>query len=312
MKYFVLLTFIFIPLFCIAQRNKKKVETQYANEYLASKFQNYDIVMLGESHWNKNQLDFLKQNIPLLYKEGVRCFAFEYLAFTAQDKIDKLIAADKFSQPLRDSIIAEKPHWFVKDYMDILYVLWKLNKSNKEKIKVLALDCPSSFDNSIDRDSIMADNAIKYYSKTKDKMLIYCGRNHGFTKFHQCRMPTENIDRLGNIVYKNFTDKITNIAFFPIIYNDENEKYQFVSYKNNKSIFGMDLKNSPVASSTIGDAYLQKCNNYSWGSFYDGAIFINKKMKLCKIHKNLQKKDRDNFYEMLETLKQTKIRYINE
>jgi hypothetical protein len=311
MKYFILLIFIFIPLFCIAQRNKKKVETQDANEYLSSKFQNYDIVILGESHWNKNQLDFLKQNIPLLYKEGVRCFAFEYLAFTAQDKIDRLILVDKFSKPLRDSIIAEKPHWFVKDYMDILYILWKLNKSNKEKIKVLALDIPVAFANSINNDSVMADNVIKHYSKTKDKMLIYCGANHGFTKWNMCTKKGD-VMRMGNIIYQNFSVQITNIVLFPLIYQDNNEKWNFVSYKNKKFVFGMDLKNSPVANIAIGNDYFQECKNYSWGNFYDGAIFINKRMKLCNPHKKLSKQDRKHFYEMRNILKQTKITFINE
>ncbi|MDR1654169.1 MAG: hypothetical protein LBS01_11105, partial [Prevotellaceae bacterium] len=73
-----------------AQQNQSNFDIQNANEYLLSKYQQYDIVILGEHHRIKNELNFLKQNIPLLYKNGVRCFAFEFLAFTAQDKIDRL------------------------------------------------------------------------------------------------------------------------------------------------------------------------------------------------------------------------------
>lgn len=311
MKRLILSIFISLSLFCSAQQNKENFTVQDANEYIASKYQNHDIVILGEHHWNNNELSFVEQNIPLLYKKGVRCFAFEFLAFTAQDKIDRLIASDKFSNSLRDSIISEKAHWFVKEYMDILYVLWKFNKSSKEKIKVLGLDIPKSFPNSIDRDTTMADNVIKYYSQTQAKMLIYCGRNHGFTKWRMCKL-TGDIMRMGNIVYESFPDKVTNIAFFPMIYYDQNQKFHFLSYKNQKSVFGIDLKNSPISKNTSGQDYLQECNNYSLGSFYDGAIFINKKIKLCKIHKKLSEEDRKVFYEMQNILKKTKITYTSE
>ncbi|MDR3286966.1 MAG: hypothetical protein LBT27_05955 [Prevotellaceae bacterium] len=311
MKYVIIVLLCFVCISINAQSRQNKV--QNANEYIASKFQNYDIVILGEHHWNKNQLSFLKQNIPLLYKNGVRCFAFEYLAFTAQDKIDRLIAADKFSEPLRDSIISEKSHWFIKEYMNILYVLWKINRSNKEKIKVLGLDLPLCFPNynSIDNDSVMAENIIKYYSKTQDKMLIYCGANHIFTKEHMCTRKG-NVVRMGNLVYQNFFDKVTNIVLFPLIYEDKNEEWHYISYKNKKKVFGMDIKNSPVSNNTIGSYYLQQCKNYSWGNFYDGAIFINKKVKFCKIYKKLSKEDRSHFYEIQSILKRTKATSINE
>jgi hypothetical protein len=290
---------------------------QDANEYIASKYQNYDIVILGECHRLENELSFLKKNIPLLYEKGIRCFAFEFLAFTAQDKIDKLIAADKFSKPLRDSVISEKPRWFLKEYMDILYVLWKLNKSSKKKIKVLGLDLPLSYPNyqSIDKDSVMAANVIKYYSKTKGKMLIYCGANHGFTKWYMYSPGGEIAVRMGNIVYQKFPDKITNIYIFPMIYEDENENYYVISYKNKKSVFGMDLKNSPVSQITAGSYYFQKCADYSWGNFYDGAIFINKKLKLCKMDKKISEEYRKEFYKV-QTIFYKELRtslvFINE
>jgi hypothetical protein len=296
----------------MSQQNEKDLIVQNANEYIASKYQNYDMVILGENHWIKNELTFLKKIIPLLYENGVRCFAFEFMAFTAQDKIDRLMAMNKFSKPVRDSIISEKSHRFIKEYMDILYVLWKLNQSSEEKIKVLGLDVPNRFPASIDRDSTMADNVIKYYSQTNNKILIHCGRNHGFTKFYQCKSPKENVVRLGNIVYQKFPDKVTNISFFPMVYSDENEKYYFLSYKDKKSVFGMDLKNSPVSKNTSGSYYLQKCDNYSLGNFYDGAVFINKKIKLCRPHKKLPEEDKKVFYDMQNILKQTKVTFISE
>ncbi|MDR1544851.1 MAG: hypothetical protein LBS50_10715, partial [Prevotellaceae bacterium] len=111
---------------------------------------------------------------------------------------------------------------------------------------------------------------------------------------------------------RKFSDKVTNIAFFPIIYDDENSKLYFLSYKNKKNVFGMDLKNSPVSKNTEGSYYLQKCNNYSIGNFYDGAIFINKKIKLCKPHKKLSEADRKEFYNMQNILKQSKVIFISE
>ncbi|MDR1653015.1 MAG: hypothetical protein LBS01_05100, partial [Prevotellaceae bacterium] len=111
---------------------------------------------------------------------------------------------------------------------------------------------------------------------------------------------------------RKFSDKVTNIAFFPIIYDDENSKLYFLSYKNKKNVFGMDLKNSPVSKNTKGSYYLQKCDNYSLGIFYDGAIFINKKIKLCKPHKKLSEADKKEFYDMQNTLKTIKYNFISD
>jgi len=215
MKRFILSFIIFYYVFCTAQQNVETFMIQNANDYITSKYQTYDIVILGESHWIKDEVNFLKHNIPLLYNAGVRCFAFEFLAFTAQDNIDKLINSDKFSKSLRDSIISETSIWFIIEYMDILYVLWKLNKSNEEKIKVLGLNYPEKFQITIDRDSTMAKNIIKHYTETNEKMLIYCGANHGFTKFKMCNSDGDFM-RMGNIVYEQFPDKVTNIRFFPL------------------------------------------------------------------------------------------------
>jgi hypothetical protein len=105
-----------------------------------------------------------------------KCFAFEFLAFTAQEKINNLINSDTFSKSLLDSVISEKSHWYVKEYLNILHTLWSLNQKNKDVI-VLGLDVPNNFPLSINNDSIMAEIAINYYSDTKNKILIYCGKN---------------------------------------------------------------------------------------------------------------------------------------
>jgi hypothetical protein len=310
MKNILTIILAFAMALSFAQQNQSDLDIHNANEYLLAKCQKYGIVILGENHWIKNELMFFKKVIPLLYKHGIKCFAFEFLSFTAQDKINSLINAEKFSKPLLDSIISEKPQWYIQEYMELLYTLWKINQTNKD-VTVLALDVPNYFPISINNDSVMADIVVKYYSETKNKILIYCGRNHGFTKFHQCRTPSETIDRLGNIVYHNFPNQVTNISFFPIIYQDTDKQYHQFSYiVNSKKTFGMDLKNSPISESKNGFYYLQKCDNYSIGNFYDGAIFINKKIRFCKPNKKLSEEDRKSLYDVQRIITKTSISNI--
>ena len=313
MKYFLNVA-VFIFVFNSYSQEEKKADfcSYKAYDYLISKYENFDIVILGEHHWIKNELKFLKKSIPVLYENGVKCFAFEFLAFTAQEHINNLINSDTFSKSLLDSVISEKSHWYVKEYLNILHTLWSLNQKNKDVI-VLGLDVPNNFPLTINNDSIMADIAINYYSDTKNKMLIYCGRNHGLTKFYQCKLNNEKVDRLGNIIYRNFPNQVTNIVFFPLLIENEADIYHKFSYKlNSKKSFGMDLNNSPISNNKEGDYYLQRSDNYSIGNFYDGAIFINKKSKPCKRLKNNIDVSFEDYKKIKKIIKETDIIYFKE
>jgi hypothetical protein len=308
--------FLFFCYLGLVHSQTDNFKIQEAKQYFTEKYNNYDIVILGEHHGRKEEVSFLKEILPLAYEKGVRAFAFEFLVYTVQSKIDSLMSLEQFNHSLVDSIIQEQPFWFVREYMDILYALWELNRIKPESIRIIAAEAPEHLYSVRDRDSVMADNILLDYEKYRNKILVYCGTAHGFTKFYQMKPNQAPVIRLGNILYNKYLEKVTNVTFFPIFFFTFDEKgmptqctsFSYVIRKN--KCFGFDLQNSPIASLTYGDYYLRNNPTYNLGNFYDGAVFLNKRVKICTTHPNLGQSDREN-YKIVEKLmqKRKRIRY---
>ena len=63
-------------------------------QFVADKFDRYDVVLLGEMHWKKQDVDFVNQLIPYLYRtKGIRIFAWEFGAAELQGEADALVDA---------------------------------------------------------------------------------------------------------------------------------------------------------------------------------------------------------------------------
>ena len=89
----------FFPILGFGQENKATLEAvkylkqhpKSPKDYLVSKFKNYPIVLLGEDHAVKENLDFVKSLIPDLYKAGVYNLCMEFGAFEKQKELDELL-----------------------------------------------------------------------------------------------------------------------------------------------------------------------------------------------------------------------------
>ena len=68
-----------------------------ANDFVIDVFRTKDIVFLAEDHAIKNNLLFVKQLIPDLYKAGVYYLGMEFGASEDQDILDNLVTGDSFS-----------------------------------------------------------------------------------------------------------------------------------------------------------------------------------------------------------------------
>ena len=190
-----------------------------ANSYVIEKLQKHDIIIFGEHHWVTEQMEFFGEMIPALYKNGVKCFALEFIDVNVQDLVDSLIYNDTYDVNLQNTILAQSPMFLRKANENILYELWKLQQQigvENEKIKVLALSPrPITLEGllsgasdsleialvenfyhtyvkpiqpeipKMDPDSLMAKFVLDCYMESKTKVAIYCGTYHGFTKVYQ-------------------------------------------------------------------------------------------------------------------------------
>ena len=302
--------------------------TKDANDYVIEKVQKHDIIIFGEQHWITEQMNFFSDMIPELYKNGVKCFAFEFICVNVQDLTDSLIYNDTYDVELQNIILGQFPMFLRKPNENILYELWKLQQQigiENEKIKVLALSTrPGNIERwlndeldslqqeqvknyfytyikpiqqgypEMNPDSLMAKFILDYYSETATKVAVYCGANHGLTKAHQYESikrdgkfeAGEFMKRMGNILYDELPNKVTNIVFMPLPIDNGDEKecttlLDELLEKQGINRIGFDLDLLLLEDYVCEDIISPRLLPYfSIKNYYDGAVYLKPRREL--------------------------------
>ncbi|MDD4005132.1 MAG: hypothetical protein PHW69_08020 [Elusimicrobiaceae bacterium] len=100
-------------------------------EFVCGKFKQYPIVLLGEYHKIKQQVDVVKNLIQPLTQAGITTLVFEFGDYRLQSKLDELLKADKFDENVVNLILksVDKPlGWGYREYADIFKEVWKINR----------------------------------------------------------------------------------------------------------------------------------------------------------------------------------------
>jgi len=202
--------------------NYLKNNSMSPEEYVLSKFQDHDYVLLGEYHRIKHDVDLVLSLIPKLHESGINNLCIEFGNYEDQYLVDSLLALPYFDRELAKKIIFNcGPAWGYTEYIDIYKVAWEVNQiGKKEKFRVINF-CPL-YDPckeggawaDADPDLLMADVILKTVIDKKQKALIYSGNHHAFTKYHQPiydfkkdSLSGYNTTRMGNIIYKHVGEK---------------------------------------------------------------------------------------------------------
>lgn len=206
--------------------------------YIISKFHEYDIVFIGEGHHIKHDVELIQNLIPFLYKNGVYNLGIEFGCYEYQDKVDSLITAESYDEDLgRWLLFKWGSYWPYKEYMDLYKKAWELNESlskDEPKFRIVNLDyrakwnlvtegMPSSRWKKVfykgERDEHMAKIIFKEIVKKEQKALIFAGQQHSATHYYHPEYNFENKKlvgfnkkRMGNLVYREIPDKIFNIC----------------------------------------------------------------------------------------------------
>lgn len=256
MKHTVISIFLFISFLSCQQNKKKDRETnpllsylktnkQSPNDYVIEKFKTHDIIFIGENHYIKQQVDFVKGLIPQLYKNGIYNLGTEFIRYSDTDLMNKLITDSVYNEKLAKEITFNSSwDWGYQEYIDIYKEAWKLNNKlpkNAHKFRIFGIeqDMDWSFVNSeedFNNPEIRA-KVFKSSSKFKEseglsafaiqkevldkgeKALIHSGIHHAFTSYYQ---PTFNSkkqefggryekERMGNLIKNKIGDKTMTI-----------------------------------------------------------------------------------------------------
>lgn len=215
-------------------------------DYVLSKFEQYDIVLLGEMHMVQQQLELYHKLIPRLPELGVGFLAYEFARREDQPLIDELLDKAEFDiPPAKKIMIRQEALWGFQEYLDVFRILWSVNRQlpASRKIRLLGLNDPYNWKlynhicrteqrkpNAEERDIIWkdcderywADTVGEHYSPGKTKVLGIMGSHHAFTKYREPDWQPEGdhkvftgfkVVRFGNHLYERYPDNVFNICF---------------------------------------------------------------------------------------------------
>lgn len=320
---FLYLIFLLAGQFTFGQQNIVEKSVEYLSQnrkspddYLITKFETKDIILLAEDHCVKENLEFLQSLVPKLYQAGVFNIGMEFGASEDQSKLDSLLNASDYSEDVaRQLMFNYNVGWAFKEYMDVYKSVWMFNKSlsaDKPKFRVINLSYRydwSSFNGVRTPENMRVVfkngnpetyrfNIVEKEIVSKNqKILIITGDIHAFTKYNFPVFDylSENFVRyensyFGNQLYQKYGDKVFSILLHKPFNNYPNRQPNLVSPANgniekimailNHPKAGFDLATTPMGQLTDSSYYSMGYTNFKLSDNYDGYIFLEPLNKL--------------------------------
>lgn len=327
-KIYILFCLLLLSLSVEAQEKKLDVlaaclcnEGMAPDDYLISKFNDADIILLGEDHGVKENLDFVRNLIPKLYQRGIYMLGMEFGAYEDQAQLDSLINAPEYDEQLaRKLMFNYNTRWAIVEYMSIYKAAWEWNRSLPEgakKFRVLNISyCYnwSEFEgartpenmkkvfplgNAEDFRCSLLEREVLAFNQ---KILVLTGTPHAFTFYH---FPLYDYTSpgfvryeerfLGNLLYSKYGERVLSVALHQPFPNYPNHQPVWVSpvagelevlmrKADNKAV-GFDLKNTPLGKLRDNSYYSMGYTNFTLADLFDGYIFLKpiKELSSCSV-----------------------------
>ncbi|MEC3907632.1 alpha/beta hydrolase-fold protein [Tamlana sp. 2201CG12-4] len=326
---FIILTLILFPIIMQPQEANYYKETEFLREkalnpdsYILEKFKYYDVLLLGEDHAVKNNLDFIKQLIPDLYNSGVYNLGMEFGAYEKQSELDTLVTGHQYNDQIaRDLMFFYNVGWAFKEYTDFYKAVWNFNQTlpqTAKKFRIINIsyqyDWTAYSGSRLDMSGVFHKGEVNEFREKVikkevldkgEKALVLVGVPHAFTKYSQATTQdndcTFKFESLGNRLYKKYPDKVFSIFLHGPLYNKQNKTPFFLSPANGQTeaIFklmsyapmGFDLDNNPIGKLRDDSMFSVCYDNFTIGQLFDGYIFLVpfNKMEDCKIDQDFFK-----------------------
>lgn len=311
-KHILTLLIFFVVTHVVAQNNPVVESISYLrqnsvapDQYVIQKFSRYDIVILGEDHAIKNNLDFVKTLLPKLYRAGVTNLGMEFGSEEMQPKVDSLMNAPAYNDQLvRDIMYFHNAAWAYADYLDIYKAVWEFNRTlgkNDKKFRVLHLSYQyawKDFEGEMTpekRKKVFHKGGDEFWAnKVKheviargEKVLCLVGVPHAFARYHQafpdragkCKFDST---QFAQHLYKQFPDKVFSILLgVPLIsqsgmsYNGAgNGAIDLIMHNLGNRPAGFDLAGTPMGDLRDSSMFSLCHDGFTLKDFFDGYIFL--------------------------------------
>jgi len=284
--------------------------------YVIDKFADHDVVILGESHRIKHDAEFVQNLIPLLYDNGIYYLGSEFARRADQPLIDSLLEGDVYDEHLARYIsFLSFVHWGYQEYVDIFKAAWQLNHrldDQSRRFRILGIaDSPdwSHLESNADRNNaevmqkvrhgegehLWAGHILDSVVSKNEKILVYCGMHHAFSKYKQPividgELIRYDSTRMGNHIYREIGDRVFSICMHfawpgnrgyndDMVFAGDNVIDRLIAQLDPKyHRAGFDTRGTPFENVTgETSVYRHGYDNFTLATFCDGYI-IHKPM----------------------------------
>ncbi|NOT30233.1 MAG: hypothetical protein HOP15_07285 [Planctomycetes bacterium] len=276
-------------------------------DYLVGEFADHDVVFVGERHWVRQDVEFVQSLIPKLHAAGVHLLAIEFARHDDQAALDALVTAPKYDEvAARDIFFRANTTWGYVEYIDLCRRAWELNHALPEgapRFRILGLNYSPDWShlragmtdadwklvwNRGSSDEYMGSVILSEIVEKGEKALVYCGRNHAFTRYRQPETDETNsrmlrwMKRAGNIVYEKIQARACTILLHAPV-TARNRKSVKVAQGGLDAAFaeignpakGFDLVDTPAGALEEQRAYYGVgYEHFRMQDWCDGYVFI--------------------------------------
>lgn len=221
-------------------RNKESLNYLDPSNYILQQYENgADVLILGDHHYIKENVDFVTGLIPKLHQKGVRLFFSEFIRHRDSLLIKELMRKEQFDVQLARKISHNNLYqWGYQEYIDLMEAFWKVNHKLPEKEWIHLVGTtpywPWEIFNS-DEDfndpekrmqwslwdgmpyekkwaKIIAENSLE-----KDKKaFVFCGFHHGMTEYKQPVVVNGEFirldhERMGHYLFNKYGKRVQTV-----------------------------------------------------------------------------------------------------
>jgi hypothetical protein len=180
---------------------------QAPEDYILSKFEDHDIVFVGEYHRIKQNVELIQDLVPRLHEIGVNNLGMESACHADQGVIDSLITADTYDQAVANRTLFNMLMvWGYQEYADIFKAAWSVNHQLPEgapRFRVVGLNTKCDWSHAKTEedtqnpevmrkvlpqgefDEVMGRSVLKEFVEKGQKALVFSGSHHAFTQYKQ-------------------------------------------------------------------------------------------------------------------------------
>jgi len=197
-------------------------------DYIVGKFEDHDVVLIGEMHEIEEYLRFYADLLgPLYHKAGVRVLGMEVLKSKHNERLRELVTAAEFDREGVLDIFRDEFHgtWGFREYVDLVEAAWRLNSALPETAEPfvvvgLSADITYPAEGGFDVEKVDAHGAAVVAETALEsgrKALVQIGYNHTFLEYRQVLVENgerkgEMPPRMGCRLYEKYGDRVFQVC----------------------------------------------------------------------------------------------------